>query len=120
MFVARPVVGVGANQFGFYSCAGPGWYPHSTILQVLAELGVIGGALYFWMIWEVLRRSLARIRRPQDSSNRLDANWIFAFFVLQLITSQFFGSYLLSAAFYFAIGLAASFSNKAHEEPNDI
>jgi putative inorganic carbon (HCO3(-)) transporter len=36
-------------------------YPHNTYLELLVEFGVIGLALYLWLMWELLRLSRAAI-----------------------------------------------------------
>ena len=46
MFLQDPWIGVGAAAFGKYSCAGIGGFPHSTALQILAELGILGAGLF--------------------------------------------------------------------------
>ena len=109
IFLAKPLTGVGANSYGFYSCTGPGWYPHSTILQVLAELGILGGLLYFSLLWIVVRAPIARYMSAIDVSIKANMGWLLAFIVLQFTTSQFYGDYFMSAGLYFVMGLAASF-----------
>lgn len=109
MFLEKPLTGVGANSYGFYSCAGPGWYPHSTILQVLAELGVLGGLVYLALIWMAFRALITRYSSSVDTLSRVNMGWALAFVVLQITTNQFYGNYFMSAGFYFVVGLAASF-----------
>ncbi len=113
IFLAKPLTGVGANGYGFYSCTGPGWYPHTTILQVLAELGVLGGLLYFALLWVVVRVPITRYFSATDVSFKANMGWLLAFMVLQITTSQFYGSYFMSAGLYFVMGLAASFHHGA-------
>ncbi len=113
MFLAKPLTGVGANSYGFYSCTGPGWYPHSTMLHVLAELGVLGGLLYFSLLWMVVRVPIRRCMSTVDVSLKANMGWLLAYIVLQITTSQFFGSYFISTGLYFVMGLAASFYDGA-------
>jgi hypothetical protein len=109
MFLAKPITGVGANSYGFFSCYGPGWFPHSTILQVLAELGAVGGALYILLLGFVIRVPIKRYASTADVSLQANMGWLLAYMVLQITTSQFYGNYFLSAGLYFVMGLAASF-----------
>ncbi len=109
IFLAKPLTGVGANSYGFYSCHGPGWYPHTTILQVLAELGVLGGLLYFSLLWMVVSVPIRRYMSTVDASLKANMGWLLAFMVLQITISQFYGNYLMSASLYFVMGLAARF-----------
>ena len=109
IFLAKPLTGVGANSYGFYSCRGPGWFPHTTILQVLAELGLIGGLLYFPLIWIMFWVPITRYKSGVNVPFKANMSWLLAFVVLQFTTSQFNGNYFMSAGLYFAMGLAASF-----------
>jgi len=109
MFLAKPLTGVGANAYGFYSCTGPGWFPHTTVLQVLAELGVLGGLLYFSLIWSVFRVPFTKVRSDVDVLAKANMSWFLSFIILQFTTSQFYSNYFMSAGLYFAVGLAASF-----------
>lgn len=113
IFLAKPLVGVGANSYGFYSCAGPGWYPHSTILQVLAELGILGGLLYFPLLLMVVSVPIKRYLATTDMPLKENMSWLLAYMALQITISQFNGNYFMSASLYFIIGIAASFYDGA-------
>ena len=113
IFLAKPLTGVGANGYGFYSCTGPGWYPHTTILQVLAELGVLGGLLYLALLWVVVRVPITRYWSSVDVAFKANMGWLLAFMVLQITTNQFYGTYFMSAGLYFVMGLAANFHDGA-------
>jgi len=61
MFLQRPLTGWGFNQMpaelprhvsGYTEKQ---LYPHNTYLEVLVEQGVVGLALYLWMMWELWR-----------------------------------------------------------------
>lgn len=115
IFLAKPLTGVGANSYGFYSCTGPGWYPHTTVLQVLAELGVLGGLLYFPLIWMVFSVPIARYRSEASALFKANMGWLLAFVILQFTINQFNGNYFMSAGLYFVMGLAASFFNGSEQ-----
>ena len=117
IFLAKPWTGVGANFYGFYSCRGPGWYPHSTILQVLAELGIMGGLVYFPMIGMPFYALIARYLSSVAVCAKATTGWALAFVVVQLTTSQLSGNYFMSAGLYFGVGLAASFLDGAEKKP---
>lgn len=108
IFRAKPWTGVGANAYGFYSCTGPGWYPHTSVLQVLAELGVLGGLSYFLLIGLIFCVPIMRYKSTTEIIFRSNMGWLLAFIVLQFTTSQFNGNYFMSAGLYFVMGLAAS------------
>ena len=83
MFAAHPVLGVGPARFirefrGFTSEAErlrivdrdiPGWNPHSALLGVAAEQGLIGLAAFAWLIHTIY----ARLRRIKDPPLRAAA-----------------------------------------------
>ena len=75
MFLERPFAGWGVNQMptelarhvsGYKEKE---LYPHNTYLELLVEHGVLGLALYIWLIWELFR--LGRGTVPHDECNRL-------------------------------------------------
>ncbi len=117
IFLAKPLVGVGANSYGFYSCSGPGWYPHSTILQVLAELGALGGLLYIPLLWMIVRVPIKRYFTATDMPLKASMSWLLAYMALQITINQFNGNYFMSAGLYFIIGIAASFYDGAKLKP---
>lgn len=116
IFLAKPWTGVGANAYGFYSCTGPGWFPHTTILQVLSELGVMGGLLYFSLIGVVFWTIISRGNTEATVHSKADMSWLLAFVVFQFTVSQFNSNYFMSAGLYFVIGLAASLLNGVKEK----
>lgn len=64
-FLERPLTGVGVNQFKNYNPPERSvmWQEtHNVVLQVLAELGIIGGALFVFLILTPVA-ALARTRR---------------------------------------------------------
>ena len=61
MFLEKPLAGWGVNQMpSELSRHVSGYkerelYPHNTYLELLIEHGIIGLALYLWLMWEILR-----------------------------------------------------------------
>ena len=71
MFLERPLTG-----WGFHSMPdelpryvsdfhGEELYPHNTYLEVLVEQGVLGLALYVWLMWELLRLSRGSVPKAE-------------------------------------------------------
>lgn len=67
MFQERPLTGWGFHRMpaelprhvsGYHEKV---LYPHNTYLEVLVELGVVGLALYLWLMWEMWRLSRGAI-----------------------------------------------------------
>ncbi len=118
MFLENPILGVGAARFGEQSCTGPKGFPHSTILQGFAELGVIGGGLLIGMLIlaavTLLRAFLSVRHRPNWSTDV----FILAFFAMLLGADQIYGNYFMSVGSWLMLGIAASVgaSNKLGDE----
>jgi O-antigen ligase len=73
MFLERPLIGWGFNQMpGELPRHVSGYrekvlYPHNTYLELLVEHGVVGLALYLWLMWEMWRLGRARIPVAENS-----------------------------------------------------
>lgn len=117
MFSENPVFGVGAARFGEQSCAGPMAFPHSTILQGGAELGLIGGGLLIGL----MMLAAVTLARPLLSV-RQGSNWSVHAFVLALFAAfqlgdQIYGNYFMSVGTWLLLGIAASMravDNRGH------
>ncbi len=61
MFMEKPLTGWGVNQLPselarhVSGYSEKELYPHNTYLELLVEHGIIGLALYLWLMWELLR-----------------------------------------------------------------
>jgi putative inorganic carbon (hco3(-)) transporter len=75
MMAATPLFGIGIGQYYHSSSAfmSPGLraiYPienaHNNFLQIGAELGLVGLALFLWMLWDALARLFRRVRDRID------------------------------------------------------
>jgi O-antigen ligase len=73
MFLERPLTGWGFHRMpaelprhvsGYHEKV---LYPHNTYLEVLVEFGVVGLALYLWLMWELWRLSRGAI--PAEERN---------------------------------------------------
>ena len=110
MFSENPVFGVGAARFGEQSCVGVGLksFPHSTILQGFAELGVIGGSLLAGLLVLTaitLARPFLSVRRGSNWSAGAFALALFAAF---LVADQIYGNYFMAVGSWLMLGIAAS------------
>lgn len=119
IFLEKPLFGAGANHYGFYACTGPGSFPHSTILQVFAELGIVVGFIYCMLIVMTVLTFMRR-RRIDFRSFEPIWSWFVAFSVVQLLIAQLNGDYFISAALYFVIGVAASAKDGASTTPKAL
>lgn len=72
MFLERPLTGWGFHQMpdelpshvnGYHEKV---FYPHNTYLELLAEQGLVGLALYAWLMWELWRLRRAVLTEHQN------------------------------------------------------
>ena len=97
MFLERPLMGWGFHQMpdelprhvsGYHEKI---FYPHNTYLELLGEQGMVGFALYAWLMWEFWR--LARVTLPKHEKNGFLNNEFHRLWPILL------GVYWLNAAF---------------------
>lgn len=115
MFGEHPYIGIGAARFGENSCTGSGGFPHSTVLQGFAELGLMGGGLlagFLALAGVTLVRPLLSVR--QGSNWSADA-FVLALFVTFAVADQIYGNYFMSVGTWLMLGIAASMrANNKH------
>ncbi|SBT09344.1 membrane hypothetical protein [Candidatus Propionivibrio aalborgensis] len=108
LFLSKPIFGAGANQYGAYACTGPGSFPHSTVLQVFAELGASVGLVYCILVWKTFRVLLRSRERISELAAESLWAWFASFFLMQFLFAQLSGNYFLSAGMYYFFGIAAN------------
>jgi O-antigen ligase len=126
-FLAHPFTGVGAGQFQNYGTDGqqPSWrQTHNAPLQVAAELGIVGLAVFLFLLWTAFKACRIALRAVRESrgTNRMDpkrAAWIElnAAMTLAALTGWFVAAMFASVAyywtFYLLLGVAASIRDVA-------
>lgn len=113
IFLDRPWLGTGPALFGKYSCTGSLGFPHSTVLQAFAELGLAGGALYLGLMAAAFI-ALARRTCARAGSRQRTAAWVgLALFTTYLLTDQIYGNYFMATATYLLAGVAAGMDRQA-------
>lgn len=105
LFLYSPLFGVGVSNFSNYSCFSPHGFPHSTILHVAAEMGVLGLSLFLISIIFAAQRLCMAVQ------GHAIERWILFSFIYFLILDQGFASYFFSLYTYFFIGLASRLSS---------
>ena len=107
MFVDRPWRGVGAASFGRHSCTGVMGFPHSTILQAFAELGVIGGLLFVGLMLAAFVVFSRKVVEANATRATQAAQLGLAWFTMYLVADQIYGNYFMAAGSYLLVGVAA-------------
>lgn len=105
VFTARPLFGSGANNFGKHSCSGHGGFPHSTLLQGLAELGLFGGGLFLALI-AMGFLTLAGWRLQAGKAGPV-VPFSLALCASYLVADQIYGNYFMSTGTYLLLGITA-------------
>lgn len=127
-FARRPIIGVGANNYGeregqFFAGAGRSgaWLTaHNTYLQVLVEEGIVGAIPFFAMIIAAFRASVALWRpAPRTAPYRLHRPEIFAA-LIAFLSGAVFLSLGYNPLFFFAIALAACAGRVALAERTEL
>lgn len=113
MFVDRPWWGVGAASFGRHSCTGVLGYPHSSILQAFAELGVIGGLLFVGLMLAAFVSFSRKAVAVNAAHSTQAAQLALAWFTMYLVASQISGNYFTDAGFYLLAGVAAGMQSNS-------
>lgn len=117
MFGAHPVFGVGVGRFyglsaRFSSAEIKRLYPrenaHNNFLQILAELGLVGLALFGWLLWAVGCRIWRALRSDRLSPPALGAAGGVIAFLLTCLAGHPLLVPEVSYAFWLVLGLAAS------------
>lgn len=71
MFLEKPIAGWGVNQMPVELARHVSGYeekelyPHNTYLELLVEHGIVGLALYGWLMWEVFKLSRGLVPRTE-------------------------------------------------------
>lgn len=108
IFLQRPLLGVGAGLFGWYSCTGYGGFPHSTVLQLISELGVIGGGIFIALFALIVAKLVKKVRDAEAISDSRSIVFLVPLFVSVFIADQIYGNIFVSVAFWLLIGTFAS------------
>ena len=78
MFLEKPLTGWGVNQMpaelarhvsGYKEKE---LYPHNTYLEILVEHGIVGLALYAWLMWELFRLGRGSVPRHEHGGGLLN------------------------------------------------
>ena len=101
-FVAHPIIGVGTGN----SSGGVG-YPHNSIIEVAAELGLVGIAVFLLLQAAVIVTAYRTIRKSKGSTNEWTMTTAFAIYLFAFIESQFSGYMGGDMLLYMSIGLVA-------------
>lgn len=114
-FVQAPLLGVGAGLFGERSCLGPGGFPHSTLLQGFAELGVVGGGIYLALFITATIIVLRRVGQNKDLAGQAYLLLVLSLLVSELVVDQIYGDYFMASGAYFLFGLIAALESQVSD-----
>ena len=120
MFLEHPWMGVGSGRFGYTLCMDGRFFPHSTILQIFAELGLLGG-LPFMTIIALLCWQMAKVLSMTFSPRTLTTFWMFVpLWGFYLLTDQLYGDYMMALPFFLLTGAGVALVGEAYREGNEV
>ncbi|MFZ4984167.1 MAG: O-antigen ligase family protein [Blastocatellia bacterium] len=111
-FLQHPIIGVGTGN----SSGGVG-YPHNSIIEVAAELGLVGVTIFLLLQGVVVATAYRTIRRVKGTSGELIMATAFAIYIFAFIESQFSGYMGGDMLLYVSIGLVAAASQLLSPRP---
>lgn len=121
IFLQKPLFGIGAGAFGWYSCTGYGGFPHSTILQVISELGVFGGGIFVVLIVLTGAVFIKEMRSARGVQESISTTFLAPLFISVFFADQIYGNVLMAAAFWLLIGIAANMQgNQGLNQKNNV
>lgn len=137
MFRAHPVGGIGADNFGFevnnYRASYAGRSPqdpnlasaeneiseraHNEYLQILAELGIVGAAIFGWLLAGIaLMAYRAAVRRPVSLTGIAAVLGLGMFLASSLVSSYSFRLIQNGFVFFFVLAVASKHFMKPEAE----
>lgn len=104
-FLDAPIIGNGFNSFSNLFHKGserPGGHPHNVVLQIAAELGLVGLILFGVFVWSGLRH--ATLRRLRDDPLMV---CVLAYFITAIQNAMFAKELTGARKLFFAVALFA-------------
>ncbi|MGE4398256.1 MAG: O-antigen ligase family protein [Campylobacterales bacterium] len=97
IFIQNPIFGKGADNIKTF--------PHSTVLHILAELGMIGFIVFSLFIAAVAYLLRLYLSKSKNENNRNTIIMLSTFFIIYLLDDQIHGHYMMSIHFFLCAGL---------------
>lgn len=131
MFLEKPFTGWGVNQMptelarhvsGYKEKE---LYPHNTYLEILVEHGIVGLALYAWLMWEILRLGRGLVPRAEREgllNQQFHAMWPVLLGVYWVNAAVVVMNYQFVNGLLFTMAgmLAAQRRRAAHDSERDV
>jgi O-antigen ligase/uncharacterized protein (DUF3084 family) len=109
-FRAHPLLGIGTA--GFAALGDSERYPHNIVLELLAELGVVGGLIFAGFVGSTVV-ALVRVYRRGLADDRAQAAAVAALFAAAMVNAMFSGDLPTNGAVWVAAGLAIGLAQRA-------
>lgn len=139
MFKQHPLTGVGADNFGMqlndYRAAYAAKDPsdpnlvnaeneipersHNEYLQILAELGVVGGAIFAWLLAGIGLMAYRAIKERKSLTALAAVSGVIVFLLSSLVTSYSFRLIQNGFVFFFVLAVAAKLSLRDRKNRDD-
>lgn len=116
IFIENPLFGIGATRFGKRSCIGRGGFPHSTILQGIAELGLIGGGLLLGVLLSALITLVRGCILESSGKGGYEARFVLALLSALLLADQIYGNYFMMVGVCLMLGITGRMQSEEKKE----
>jgi O-antigen ligase len=114
-FMNNPFFGIGIGGFEELSCAPWSAFPHSTILQAFAEMGLLGGGSLVACFCAALLHLLRYSRINMDPKGKV-LTQVGGLLFIGIIADQFYGNLSLNLITWFALGIVSALSQRLWED----
>jgi len=105
-FTESPLLGVGTGN----SVVGSG-YPHNIILEVCAELGLLGIVIFILMCYLTWQKAISVIKKEGSSGSHVLMKLSLVLFLYSLIHAMFSGQITSQTRLFITMGLICSLEN---------
>ena len=114
-FIENPILGIGLGN----SVGGTG-HPHNILLEVFAELGILGGLIFLPMCYLTIRKAIIFIKRYKLSPMSILMKISLLLFIYSLTEAMFSGYIANQGMLFMSMGLVATLakikSNNIYEK----
>jgi O-antigen ligase len=114
LFADNPVLGIGTGSF--FAVDGVNSYPHNLLLEVGAELGIVGILLLLGFLgssWRTLMRASGSL----DSAGRFEVAVLAALFAAAIVNAMFSGDIQTNGEIWLVAGLAVGLGLRSERLP---
>lgn len=115
LFLRHPLLGAGTGSFAALDPVKV--YPHNVVLEVGAELGLVGVLALLAALWVTSRGLIRVLRSMTPVAPRVDTVLVLAFFGMSLVNALLSGDVRTNGALWLSMGLATGLTQRMRPMP---